>query len=378
MHGWLPDFLHSYQKMKNTKQRFLFYLGHPAHFHLFKNVILNLKQNGCAVKILIKKKDILEELLQKAGFEYVNINPGGRADNKFAIAWALLKRDGIFIKHALQFRPQLMIGTSAEIAHTGTLLRIPSIVVNEDDANVVPLFAKLAYPFASHVLAPDCCEVGKWNRKKISYNSYHELAYLHPNHFAPDRKILDLYKMPDDFFIIRFAKLTAHHDEGRKGIDTNIAQALIDKLKPHGRVYITSERELEPQFEQYRISINPLHIHDVMAFAKLYIGDSQTMAAEAAVLGTPAIRFNDFVGEIGYLEELENPYQLTFGIRTNEVEKFYGKVDEILSMTDSRKVFSERLKKLLSEKIDASGFMTKLFMEYPASVDHWKKNRAEF
>lgn len=63
-----------------------------------------------------------------------------------------------------------------------------------------------------------------------------------------------------------------------------------------------------------------MHIHHAMAFAKMYIGDSQTMAAEAAVLGTPSIRFNDFVGEIGYLEELENTYQLTFGIMTSDRE----------------------------------------------------------
>ena len=44
------------------------------------------------------------------------------------------------------------------------------------------------------------------------------------------------------------------------------------------------------------ININPLDIHHVMSFASIYIGDSQTMAAEAGVLGTPFIRFNDFVG----------------------------------------------------------------------------------
>jgi predicted glycosyltransferase len=33
----------------------------------------------------------------------------------------------------------------------------------------------------------------------------------------------------------------------------------------------------------------------------LYIGDSQTMAAEAAVLGIPSIRFNSFVGKLVYL-----------------------------------------------------------------------------
>lgn len=69
-------------------------------------------------------------------------------------------------------------------------------------------------------------------------------------------------------------------------------------LEPFGTIYITSERPLEPQFEKYRIRINPLDMHHVMAFASLYIGDSQTMAAEAGVVGTPFVRLNDFVGTI--------------------------------------------------------------------------------
>ena len=155
-----------------------------------------------------------------------------------------------------------------------------------------------------------------------------ELAYLHPNHFTPDPKIVSGYGLPvtedgkvlSPFFIMRFASLNAHHDSGIKGINTEIAQRLIDILAPHGTIYITSERPLEPQFEQYRIRINPLDMHHVMAFASLYIGDSQTMAAEAGVLGVPFVRFNDFVGRIGYLRELEDVYRLGFGVHASPLE----------------------------------------------------------
>ncbi|MBK7853743.1 MAG: hypothetical protein IPJ79_01455 [Bacteroidetes bacterium] len=66
-----------------------------------------------------------------------------------------------------------------------------------------------------------------------------------------------------------------------------------------------------------------------MYFAHMYIGDSQTMAAEAAVLGTPSIRYNDFVGEISYLEELEHLYQLTFGFKTNNRQGMIDKITEL-------------------------------------------------
>lgn len=345
--------------------RYLFYFGHPAHFHLFKNTVSGLKNLGHEVEILIKKKDILEELLKNAGWQYVNINPKGRADNKFAIAWSLLKRDVEFFRVCRRFKPQLMIGTSAEITHVGKLLSIPSIVVNEDDAEIVPLFAKLAYPFATHLLAPECCSVGKWQDKKIAYKSYHELAYLHPNHFAPDKNRLHNIDTSKPYFILRFAKLTAHHDEGRTGINTSIAQKIIDMLLQKGNIYITSERELELQFEPYRIKINPLDMHHVMYFAHVYIGDSQTMAAEAAVLGTPAIRFNDFVGQIGYLEELEHRYQLTFGFKTNNELGMIDKIEELLvDLEGTKKLWKDRREKMLQERVDFNQFMIDLFANY--------------
>jgi Uncharacterized protein conserved in archaea len=67
----------------SEKKKILFYMGHPAHFHLFKNLIRMLKENGHSVAILIKTKDVLEQLLQSAGWEYVNINPKGRKDINF-------------------------------------------------------------------------------------------------------------------------------------------------------------------------------------------------------------------------------------------------------------------------------------------------------
>ena len=224
---------------RRKMKRIIIYMGHPAHFHLFKNTILLLKEAGHDVKILIKKKDILEDLLKNQGWDYTNIHSKERGDSKLRIALALFKRELALLKIVLKFKPHLMAGTSAEITHIGKLINIPSIVVNEDDASVVPLFAKIAYPLATAILAPNCCDCGKWNSKKTGYESYHELAYLHPNHFTPNRSIVAKYIQEENYIILRFAKLNAHHDEGRKGIDDALALKLIALLSPYGRVYIT-------------------------------------------------------------------------------------------------------------------------------------------
>lgn len=182
------------------------------------------------------------------------------------------------------------------------------------------------------------------------------------------------------FTVLRFASLNAHHDSGIKGINTEIAQRLVDILKPHGRIYITSERPLKPQFEQYRIRINPLDMHHVMAFASLYIGDSQTMAAEAGVLGVPFARFNDFVGakKIGVMEELEHVYGLTYGISSHEPEQLYSKIEELLAMPNLREEFQTRRQKMLADKIDVTAFFTWFIENYPESVKEAKNADSEF
>ena len=112
--------------------KLLFYLHHPAHFHLFKNVIKSLKQNN-EIIILATKKDILEELLKNSNLKYINVLPKGRKDNKFSIALALVKQDLRLLKICREVKPDILVGTSTEITHIGKLINIPSIFVNEDD-----------------------------------------------------------------------------------------------------------------------------------------------------------------------------------------------------------------------------------------------------
>lgn len=386
--------------------KILVYLGHPAHFHLYKNVIKNLKNDGHEVEVLIKKKENLEQLLQNSGIPYHNILREGRKDTKIGMAFGAIKRFWRELVFCIKEKPDLLTGTSVENSYVGPLLHIPVVYCGEDDAEVIPLQAKICYPGASVVLTPDSCDDGKWNGKTTKYPSYHELAYLHPNHFTPSADIVREQGINPDkpYAIMRFVKLKANHDDNIKGINKEVAIRLIELMKPHMDIYITSERALEPELEPYRIKINPIYMHDVMAYASLYIGDSQTMAAEAGVLGVPFVRFNDFVGRIGYLRELEDEYRLGFGVkaspRRNDAsskpneslslndgmmqpcgpEALYKIVEELMNMDSAERkaVFLERRDKMLADKIDCAKFLTWFIENYPESAELTKKADAEF
>ena len=353
-------------------KRIDFFLGHPAHFHLFKNTVVDLKNRGYIVRYLIKRKDVLESLVISSGIEYKIVRQKERkTTSKIGLALSLLAMDWNVTKCLIKNRTNLLVGTYTPLISRWT--GAPTIVCNEDDAAVVPNFANLSYPFASDILVPTTCNCGKWDQKAIKIRTYQELAYLHPDNFTPDREIAEKYVSTDSpFFIIRFAKLSAHHDSGIKGIDSELAERIIKLMEPHGRVYITSERALEPQFEPYRIHIDPIDMHHVMAFCSLYVGDSQTMAAEAGVLGVPFIRFNDFVGRIGYLKELEEVYQLGYGFKTDEQEKLLFSLQELLSMENRAAVFQSRRQKMLADKIDYRRFLTDFISGYPESKSEMK------
>ena len=355
--------------------RIIFYLGHPAHYHFYIPIIRILEGNNIQIKILIKEKDILSELLDRDNQQYEITSTKETKKNKFNILINLLHRDLKLFKIVKKFKPDLMVGSISDIAHIGSILNIPSIVPLEDDLAAVPQFDKITSRWATYMVTPESCNVGKWDFKTVKYNGFQELTYLSPNYFKPNtRYVENIFDLNARNFLIRFSSLNAYHDKGKTGISDKIANTIIEILKPHGNTYITSEKEISSDFEQYRIKINPLLMHHVLYFADLYIGDSQTMTAEAAVLGTPAIRFNDFVGKLGYLEELEHKYELTYGVKTSEPEKLYTKIETLLKMTDIKQEWQKRRKKMLADKIDVTAFFVWLIENYPESDNIIKEN----
>lgn len=365
-------------------------LSHPAHFHLYKECIRNWQADGHQVFVLIKTKDILEKLMTESGIPYYNILPVAHRKNKLGILWDMFVRDWRIMRFCRQHKIDLLTGSTPEVAQVGWFTRRFAVNCGEDDMPVVPAWEKVGGPFVDKYLCPEVCFNHKIEPRTIHYPSYHELAYLHPNHFTPSADIVRNAGIDPNqtYFILRFASLGAHHDKGIKGINREIAQHLVEILKPHGHIYITSERPLEPEFEPYRIKINPLDMHHVMAFASLYIGDSQTMAAEAGVLGTPFVRFNDFVGRIGYLDELEEKqpkryvdyldnidhhYNLGVGIRASEegsVDKLYAIVEKMVALSSEERaqVYGARRAEMLADKIDYAKFLTWFIENYPSSA----------
>jgi hypothetical protein len=336
--------------------RAIFDLGHPAHFHLFKNVILCLRESGHDIEIVARQKDCLIDLLDKAGFNYTLVPR--KKDGLFALGKQNLKTFYILYKLAKRKSTDLIIGTSLVGPYVAKITRAKSVIFSEDDAKVIPIFAHMVYPFADYIVTPDCLNEN-YGRKSLHYHGYHELAYLHPRYFQPDTSIRKELGVGENekFFLVRLVSLTAHHDIGQKGISTEQAKGLVKKLAEHGRVFISAEKTVEPELEPYLLKVDADRIFDVIATADMVIGDSQTMIIEAAVLGTPAIRCNTFVGRLSVLEELEKKYELAVGFLPNDFDKIMELVEGWLKKDDLKEIWHQRRERMLEDCVELTDWI---------------------
>ena len=268
------------------------------------------------------------------------------------------------------------MGTSITIPHVSKMSSMKSIVFDDDDDKVQPFFTYFAHPFTDALLSPEALRGTRRKKDTIYYAGYHELAYLHPNKFTPDPQVLEDagIKPGEKFFIMRFNSFKAHHDIGVKGLSMENKRTLIKELSKHGKILITTEREMDEEFKQYKISVPQDKIHSLIYYSTMLIGDSQTMTSEAAVLGTPALRCNTFAGRIAYLEEEEKEYKLTFGFLPENFEQMFSLMKELLNTSNLKEEWSKRRQKLLSEKIDVTAFMLWFVENFPESKTIMKKD----
>ena len=112
-------------------------LSHPAHFHYYHYSILNWMKSGNKVMVVIKSKDILEQLLIDAQIPYININEQVHRKNKLGIAWDMFIRDYKIWRICKREHIDLLTGSSAEVANIGWLLSLPVVSTGENEAAAI-------------------------------------------------------------------------------------------------------------------------------------------------------------------------------------------------------------------------------------------------
>jgi len=338
--------------------KILFDIHHPAHVHFFRHAIRILKQSGHEIIVTARDKDITLRLLDSYQIPYVCISKESRS--KSGLARELLSRNRKLAKLVRAKRPDVMASIAGiSTAQVGFITRTRNLIFYDTESATISNL--ISYPFATEVITPDCYKKKVLGRH-VTYPGYHELAYLHPKRFTPDPEVLTESGIsPEEpFSVVRFVSWKALHDIKARRFSFEEKMMLANSLEKYGRVYITSESPIPEEFENCRLPLSPEKVHHLLAFSRLFIGESATMASESVILGTPAV-YLDLVGR-GYTDEQETHYGLCFNYR--EPEKAIAKSEEILSQdlkNDSD--FRRRYSKMMSEKIDLTEFILRRLTE---------------
>jgi predicted glycosyltransferase len=331
--------------------RALIDITHPSLAHVFRPLWAAWTAEGHECTVVARDKDVTLELLRAFGIPFVVLSSVGRG--QVGRARELLAREARMLALARRLRPHLVIGTSAHAGRVARWVGAKSAVLNDDDAAAVPLFRWLSYPFASAIITPSCLAHEGHGPRHLTYPSYHALFYLHPARFQPDPGIRAELGVGAGgrFGIVRLSALAAHHDTGVRGLTEALVARLRRELPAEVRLFVSSEKPPSGELRPLQLPVPPARLHHAVAFADFVLGDSQTMTAEAAVLGVPAFRVNDFVDRISYLRELE-AYGLAFGFRPGQEDRALAAVEEVVRRPDRREVFAERRRRMLAERID--------------------------
>lgn len=353
--------------------RVIFDINHPAQVHLFKNAIRELEREGHRTLVTSREKEVTRDLLDAYGIDHVTLSK--RRSGVVGLVGELLVREVGLLSVARSFGPDVIVSRfTPPVAHVARLLGCRSLLVH--DTLLEPRLVRTAMhavtlPFADAVCTPRGFELS-FGRPDHHLLDFQELAYLHPEYFRPDRSLLDRHGVPTErpYSVVRLAAWDAYHDVGHGGLSTEATRDLVELLSEHGAVYISSEAPLPPAFEEYRLPIPPQLVHHLLYYADLYVGDSGTMATEAAVLGTPAVRVNSGVGpdEENVFVELEKRYGLlhSFADETEALRK----VEALLAADTPREEWRARRDRLVAEHQDVTGRLVELILALGEAGEH--------
>lgn len=343
--------------------RVLFDVSHPAHVHLFKHAADELEAGGHEVHVASREKDVTTDLLDAAGIAHSPLS--GVREGRAGTVREWLAREGRLLRLVRRFDPDVVVSRlNPAAAHVSRLLGVPNVVFH--DTEYAGLLERVTTPFATVVCTPARYERDLGDRQR-RYEGFHELAYLHPARFDPDPDALRAAGVdPDEpYAVLRFVSMGAHHDVGHESLSTAEKRDLVERLEGAGlAVYVSSEGPLPGDLDDRRVPVPPDAIHQLLAHADAYAGDSGTMATEAAVLATPAVRLNPYGEEMGNFHELHE-YGL---VRTrHEVPDFVDAAVALATEPDAGDCWRARRRDMLAEKVDVTAYMLETVREVAAA-----------
>ncbi len=335
-------------------------VNHPGHVHLFKNFAKMAAKEGWKVLFTAKDKEVTLDLLKADQLNYKCLGKHytGKTGKIFSLFYHVFRLFWI----SLFFRADVFLSHGSVPASWVSFLLRRKYISFEDTGNMEQI--RLYKPFAHTIFTTEAFKQN-YGDIQIRYKGFHEIAYLHPNYFKPNKDIFNFLGISEGekYFILRFVSWGASHDVGQKGLKDSDKEEIVTLLSQHGNVFISSEAALPDSLLKYKIKIPADKMHDALAFAHFFVGEGATMASECAMLGTPAVYINSMIAET--IDEQQEYGLLYHFTSSNGV---LNKIKELLDNTNLKEEWQQKRMNLLNDKIDVSEFTFWYVKNFPDSM----------
>lgn len=339
----------------------------PKHAYIWGSIVPELEERGHEVQVLLREYGETLPVADGIGLEGEIF---GRC--KGSGYRRLAETPGHMVRHlrlSRRFGPDILAGTGVFETHSARWLRKPGIAIT--DTEEAPIQNHLTRIFADTVLVPESFQTNPFGDKIRHFPGYLELTYLHPDSFEPDSSVHEKLGLGegDRFAVLRFNAMDSVHDRSAQGFSTEERIRLVEELAEHGEVFISSEGWLPSELEGYELPTPAHRIHHVLHYADLYVGDSGTMQNEAAVLGTPSVRYSHLPRgrDRGNTVDLAENYGLVENVRDGPeaVERSV----RLFDPEDEFTIPTKRREEMLEDKLPVRDLLVWYLLDYPDS-DH--------
>ncbi len=340
--------------------RVLFDITHPVNVYFFRHLIRRFDREGSPILVTTRDKDVTLELLSEFGIPHITISR--RQKGLLGMAGELIQRNRKLIGLVRRFAPDVMVAAEGgvSVGPVGALLGIPQVVF--DQVDIAPLQQLVGLTFARTICTSTSYR-RRYGSRHVRFQGFLVQSYLDPRCFKPDLAALRLagIEPTQPLIVLRLVRWSASHDrdKNRQALATQRLVQAVDRLSRLGRVLISSEDPLPPSLASYANPLPAIHLHSLLACARLVLAEGGTVGVEAGVLGTPAICFHTY--DFGYLRALEKKYGVIR--RVASLQEALDLAEVLLEQDDLHRQWSQRAVALFEDTVDVAEVMYRLITQ---------------
>jgi predicted glycosyltransferase len=237
-------------------------------------LILKLKGEGYRIRVTARNRGRLHQLLQAEGISYNTRGPGSRYYVLKYVLGAFLVL--LALARLLVFRPGLSISRSSPyLILASRILRIPSLCFDDNDTD---LRLQPWIRLANYIITPATYS-RQFHECHFRIPVFKEMAYLPEPRPHEHRK----------GFFIRISRTDTTHHSRLDTLDLQVLNSYIGSFSDRYDVLLSSEYGIPDVLNGQVTEPGTNDFYGSLNHCRIFWGNSATMAAEAALLGIPAV-----------------------------------------------------------------------------------------